>query len=427
MSDRVLSVFMGPDFVGTLHDTEPLLNFSYDPSWLKNPQAQPLADNIPLQEGQIDSCFVYAFFENLLPEGEQRKLISLKYQVSTVFGMLAHVGGDMAGSVTLFSPGEVPEKPAFQKMTWQDIDKLIHPNGIGPGEDAQEIQSALPRQRLSISGAQFKLLLSLAEDGAPLYPLGTTPTTHIVKPDIAYGAAKLFATAANETIVMTAAKLSGLPCANIFYQPLIKACVVERYDRVRLPDGRLKKLWQADFCQLSGKHSDIKYEHDQGPTFAQCYLLLKEKSARQAVDLRNLLRWLFFNLYVGNNDSHAKNLALVTTEEGLRLAPFYDLMCTRIYPGLSNNFALSIGGEFSPGQLRKDHIIALAETLAIKSDYLLKIASDMAASVNQSIPEAVEMIRPHLNHSEKRMAERLQQTIASAVKQITHRIVLAET
>jgi serine/threonine-protein kinase HipA len=426
MSDRVLSVYMGADLVGTLYDTTPL-SFAYDANWLSQPQARPLADDIPLQEGRSDSNFVYAFFENLLPEGEQRKLITLKYQVSTVFGMLSKVGGDTAGSITLLSPGEVPEKPHFQKMTWEEIDKLIHANGTELQEEAQEIESKLPKPRLSISGAQFKLLLSIDEEGAPLYPLGVTPTTHIVKPDIVYGAAKLFATAANETIVMTAAKLSGLPCANVFYQPLIKACMVERYDRVKQPDGSLKKLWQADFCQLLGKPSDIKYEHDKGPTFAECYFLLKEKSVRQAVDLRNLLRWLFFNLYVGNNDSHAKNLSLVATEEGLRLAPFYDLMCTRVYPGLSNNFAFSIGGEFSPGRLNKDHIISLAETLDIKSDYLLKIASDMAESVSQSIPEAAEIIRPHLNPSEKVMVERLQQTISSTIKKTSNRILRSET
>jgi serine/threonine-protein kinase HipA len=426
MSDRALSVYMGSDLVGTLYDTDPI-SFAYDANWLSRLQARPLADDIPLRKGRNDSGFVYAFFENLLPEGEQRKLISLKYQVSTVFGMLFEVGGDTAGSITLLPPGDVPEKPIFKKMTWEEIDKLIHANDTELRDELEDVEDALPKPRLSISGAQFKLLLSIDDDGGPLYPLGATPSTHIVKPDIIHGAAKLFATVANETMVMTAAKLSGLPCANVFYQPIIKACMVERYDRVKQSDGSLKKLWQADFCQLLGKSSDIKYEHDKGPTFAECYFLLKEKSARQAVDLRNLLRWLFFNLYVGNNDSHAKNLSLVTTDEGLRLAPFYDLMCTRVYSGLSSSFAFSIGGEFSPGRLQKDHIISLAETLNIKSEYLQKVACEMADSVSQSVPQAAEMILPHVNHSEKVMIERIRQTISNIIKKTSNRIFGSET
>lgn len=33
-------------------------------------------------------------------------------------------------------------------------------------------------------------------------------------------------------------------------------------------------------------------------------------------------------------------------EDGLRLATFYDLMIPRVYSGLSNNFAFSIGDKF---------------------------------------------------------------------------------
>jgi serine/threonine-protein kinase HipA len=95
-------------------------------------------------------------------------------------------------------------------------------------------------------------------------------------------------------------------------------------------DETLRRLWQADFCQVAGVPSTVKYEFDGGPSFKDCYELLKKSSVAPANDLLNLLRWLFFNLYVGNNDSHAKNLALLAMPEGLRLAPFYDRMCTSV-------------------------------------------------------------------------------------------------
>jgi serine/threonine-protein kinase HipA len=47
-----------------------------------------------------------------------------------------------------------------------------------------------------------------------------------------------------------------------------------------------------------------------------------------------LLRWAIFNFLIGNADAHAKNLAMIFTDRGPRLAPFYDLICTQVYPDL---------------------------------------------------------------------------------------------
>jgi serine/threonine-protein kinase HipA len=58
---------------------------------------------------------------------------------------------------------------------------------------------------------------------------------------------------------------------------------------------------------------------------------VKAHSSGPIPDLNQLLKWLIFNLVVGNNDSHSKNLAFLQTEEGIRLAPFYDLLSTSIY------------------------------------------------------------------------------------------------
>lgn len=77
-----------------------------------------------------------------------------------------------------------------------------------------------------------------------------------------------------------------------------------------------------------------------------------EATTWAALDLRHLVQWVFFNLYTGNNDSHAKNLSIYELPgAGVRLTPFYDLMCTRIYPGLSREFAFSLGREVLPGQV----------------------------------------------------------------------------
>lgn len=272
-----------------------------------------------------------------------------------------------------------------------------------------------------MSGVQYKILLSLDNNGLPLLPLDASPSTHILKPDIVRSDVKLFATAVNETIVMRTALLCELPTADVTFQPEVKACLVRRYDRLPQKDGTLKRLWQADFCQLLGKPSDVKYEKDGGPTLKECFDLLRTYSVQPAIDQRHLLRWIFFNLYVGNNDSHAKNLSLLLTDQGLRLAPFYDLMSTRVYSGLAPQFTFQIGGEYSPGKIKQSHLESLAASIGVKANYLTKIGSEMAEQVEHNIPLAASEIAAQLEPAEQIMAERIQQEIASIVKKMRAR------
>lgn len=41
--------------------------------------------------------------------------------------------------------------------------------------------------------------------------------------------------------------------------------------------------------------------------------------------------WLIFNVLVGNNDAHLKNLSFLVDNRGIELAPHYDLLCTAVY------------------------------------------------------------------------------------------------
>ncbi|MFT5590342.1 MAG: serine/threonine-protein kinase HipA [Bradyrhizobium sp.] len=421
-NDESLAVFMESALIGTLYNDQPLA-FEYAAAWLDQPAAQALTPEIPLQAGKISTPFVHAFFENLLPEGEQRTLISLRYHASTVFGLLAIIGGDTAGSTVLLPAGQLPQPASYQRSSWEAINALLHGSDSAAEESGELGAGSESGPRLSISGAQFKLLVSIDPDGNPHLPLGNSPSTHILKPDMVRPDIKLFASAVNETIVMRAAHLCGLPTASVSYQCEVRACLVERYDRFRDEAGILRRRWQADFCQLSGNASDVKYEADGGPTFAQCFALLRTHSVLPAIDQRNVLRWLFFNLYVGNNDSHAKNLSILATPEGLRLAPFYDLMSTRVYAGLSKQFAFRIGGEVLPGKIGTAQVQSLAVSLGVTPKYLLTIARDMSRKVERAVALAVNEIGHDLSPTDIVMAERLQLTIAGIIKQMRARML----
>jgi serine/threonine-protein kinase HipA len=133
----------GPDgLVGTLHNTDPL-SFSYNDTWLEKPGAAPIHPNLPLSKGQSDSAYVTAFFENLLPEGDQRTVISMREQVSSVFALLARVGGESAGAFTLVPEGEAPQAPVYQALDWKQVRTLIH-DGSASGRSRQAWASVLP-------------------------------------------------------------------------------------------------------------------------------------------------------------------------------------------------------------------------------------------------------------------------------------------
>jgi serine/threonine-protein kinase HipA len=229
--------------------------------------------------------------------------------------------------------------------------------------------------------------------------------------------------AANEAIAMRAAALAGLPAAEVFYEPRTEACVVRRFDRQLRPDGTLTRLVQYDLCQLAGTLSERKYEKEGGPGLAACAELIRRYSTQPAVDLRHLVRWVFFNLYLGNNDSHAKNLSIYSVPgQGVTLTPFYDLVCTRLYPGLSAEFALAIGGEVRPGEMRAEHLALMAGQLGMRPRYLAQQAQEMADRVPSAIGQAAREIAPALTPSALTLAKRLERFVLSNTRKLASRL-----
>ena len=143
-----------------------------------------------------------------------------------------------------------------------------------------------------------------------------------------------------------------------------------------------------------------------------------------AADTKRFIQWIFFNLYVGNNDSHAKNLSIYfAPKQGIRLTPFYDLLSTSLYPGLSRKFAFSIGGESKPSNINKDQIIAMAKLLGFKPQYVLKIAEEISNNLLEVLNTVSDEISTIASvGTEKTMVERLNQHISSHTKNFQKRL-----
>jgi serine/threonine-protein kinase HipA len=311
---------------------------------------------------------------------------------------------------------ERPIKPEYQAINWDEL-ALGFKSSLGTIQIAQQEKG----MRISLAGAQKKLGILIDEQGNISLPLGSAPSSHIVKPDIA-GIEGIWASAINETFVMKLATQLGLDAAPVLYQPTAKSCIIKRYDRVANQAVGIQKIHQMDLCQLDQKPSTVKYEADGGPSLLRCYELLKE-SGVPASDFKRFLQWIFFNLFVGNNDSHAKNLSVYFPPRlGARLTPFYDLLSTSIYPGLSNQFAFKIGGENRPSHIGKAELCLMANELGFKEQYVLKIGQELS----EDLQVKIEVIAAEMNSvasvgTEKTMIERLSQHISSNTSQLQKR------
>ena len=62
-------------------------------------------------------------------------------------------------------------------------------------------------------------------------------------------------------------------------------------------------------------------------------------------EVMQLWDMLVFNVLCCNTDAHLKNHSLMLSAHGARLAPLYDVMCGAVWPNITRNLALDIGGK----------------------------------------------------------------------------------
>ena len=105
---------------------------------------------------------------------------------------------------------------------------------------------------------------------------------------------------------------------------------------------------------------------------AECLALLAKHSSRPAADRLEFLRRLIFVYLIGNADAHGKNAALLYKDGKIRLAPAYDLLCTAVYPTVSQKMAMKIGGQYDADTLCLRHWHQLVPDTALARKALQK-------------------------------------------------------
>ena len=383
-----LVVYCQEKVVGSLEfDKEERLSFQYDKSWLAFKNRFPLSIALGLSDKIYGHIETKSFFENLLPEGEIKQLLEAhgKSSIKSEFGFLKEFGGDCAGAFKI-----LPETRKASKTTKpkKELKLEVIYKYLNEKKSLTDVILNKEGGKFSLAGAQDKFAV-IFEKNKIYLALDDSPTTHIIKPHVRYFNST-HDTPYNEYLCMKLAAVVGL---NVPHVDIIEGeyplFIVERFDRIQTKTG-ISRIHQQDFCQAQGMTSLKKYESDGGPTFADNYNLVKAHSTSPIPDLNQLLKWLIYNLVIGNNDSHSKNLAFLQTEEGIRLAPFYDLLSTSVYKEIGPNFAFKIGGQSLWFKLKSRHFDKLSNELELRDDVIRKLATKLLLDIEKHYPKLLE-------------------------------------
>ncbi|MEO6245028.1 MAG: type II toxin-antitoxin system HipA family toxin [Opitutaceae bacterium] len=309
--------------------------FQYDAAWAAAADRRRLSlsldfspDNAPHRGAVVSD-----YFDNLLPDSEpirQRLQARFRTESREAFDLLTAIGRDCVGAVQLLPEAEEPvgvQKVQAEPLNEAGVEQLIGATLSGGRMIGQTDDDDF---RISIAGAQEKTAL-LYHQGRWCRPLGTTPTTHILKLPLGLVGnlqADMLDSVENEWLCLRLLQAFGLEVASAEIAQFgeRKVLVVERFDRVWQGTKWIARRPQEDFCQALGLPSRLKYEGDGGPGMRAILdvLAFSAEAARNRRDFikGQLLFWLF-----AATDGHAKNFSVFHDTGGqFRMTPFYDVL-----------------------------------------------------------------------------------------------------
>lgn len=384
-----LAVWYNTSYVGELSSANGLWRFDYAAEWQASREAFDLAPGLPRTRGTIidgaDHRPVQWYFDNLLPEEGMRELLARDAGIErqNAFGLLEWYGAESAGALTLLVPGASPAPGQLQPLADEALSTRIR-------ELPRTSLVARAPKRMSLAGAQHKLPVVL-ERGRLWEPVGQCASTHILKPDHP-DTEHWPQTVANEWFVMHLARELGLPVPRVMRRHVPQSVyLVERFDRsIDHGFGKASRRHVIDTCQLLSLDKVFKYASAEPATLQKVI----ELCGRKAQTRMSLFRWLVFNLLVGNDDAHLKNLSFFATPAGYELAPFYDLLSTVVYRQPPGDWAASaltwpIGAARSFSEVERSDVVTLGLEIGLPVRLGERIINEVASRIVTKADEVI--------------------------------------
>lgn len=328
-----LNVLINGRLVGRLEKaSNGAISFQYAASWLEWEHRFAVSLSLPLLPAAYRGGEVAAVFDNLLPDRDavrRRVAERMSAQGTDSYSLLAAIGRDCVGAMQFLPEGEEVGEPYVrgEAVSDQDVEAMLADLVQAPlGVDREQ------EFRISVAGAQEKTAL-LRVGAQWLRPVGTTPTTHILKPQLGQipsseGMIDMSDSVDNEHYCLKLMEAFGLAVAQtgIVSFGARRVLVVERFDRTWRNAQHIIRLPQEDGCQALGFPPTLKYQSDHGPNMRDILGLLKGADDAQADQLDFFKSQIFFWL-IGATDGHAKNFSIFLKPGGrYSLTPFYDVV-----------------------------------------------------------------------------------------------------
>jgi serine/threonine-protein kinase HipA len=416
-----LNVFLNGRLVGVLRrGSTGAIDFQYAGKWLDWRGAFPASLSLPLREDRYVGAPVINVFDNLLPDSDAiRKRVAERVGAggTDVYSLLGVLGHDCVGALQFLPDGIDPGNPGSiegKPVSDDDIADMIKnlataPLGLGEDEDF----------RISIAGAQEKTAL-LRKDGNWFKPIGTTATTHILKPQIGRlpNGIDLSHSVENEYLCLRLLKGFGIPAANAEIADFggRRTLIVERFDRLWASDGRLLRLPQEDMCQAMSVPPTRKYQSDGGPGIAEIVQLLKASDTPEE-DIVVFMRACVLFWLLGATDGHAKNFSIFLSPGGrFHMTPLYDVLSAQ--PSLDageisrNKFklAMSVGKSrhYLVNKIMPRHFIETAGIAGVGNSVMHRIFDDIAANAESQAKSVIASLQ-------RGFPEQLVETVLSAI------------
>lgn len=377
-------------------------SFRYSEVYLDSGTARPISISLPLTSEPYGPGPTRMFFEGLLPEGFMRRTVAEQNRTDDgdYLSILEMLGAECLGAVQIKGENFKLIEPSYKELDPDTMYKLA-------AEGATRSADLVVEAHLSLTGASGKIGAYKNGDGRWYLPLGSAPSTHILKQShIRYD--KIVQ---NEQLALRTAKLLGVETphseivetdtdgrgGNALTENVLFA--TERYDRTfegatDFIDGMLcpLRLHQEDLGQALGIPASGKYERPGEKHMKRMFDLIRRWSASPIEDQIKLWDMIVFHWLIGNTDGHIKNFSLVYDGnlKAIRLAPAYDIVSTILYDTHSSEMAFSVGGEIEWHRITRGCFEEACRETGLSSRMFMARLDSMADAFDGALSRAAE-------------------------------------
>ncbi|OQW88565.1 MAG: hypothetical protein BWK78_08250 [Thiotrichaceae bacterium IS1] len=406
--DNFLFVYKKHQLAGYLNFEAGQHEFAYDNNYLVQTDTMPISPDLDLTEKPFQSVKLFPAFEQLLPEGQDRKLLEIHAGSANDFDLLPclqHLYGDLQFSRIPLNVSTINQVPTvrYTEVKKEILGQNVFPNILPFSLSIEEsllfpttstLETVAPRFMPSgLSGYQHKLPVVVDWNQQDIRaPQDQEVVHYFIKP---YQPQKADCQndyyfphlAINEHLFMTFAKNElGLevPYNGVVKRPFDKEYhyLVKRFDRY---NGH--KFAHTEFATLMGQDSESKYQGSSEKLFRRMKNWLPVAKER----LR-FLQYYFYSMLIVHEDLHTKNLSVLAEEKKLRIAPLYDITTTAIYQNAYGyETHLPINGKRT--KIRPADFAILIDILEVNHRTFEEVASAMLFSYTHKLPEYFDKVQ----------------------------------